>query len=479
MGLPSDSVSGHRSQSSASSTSKTPETGPAMLKNASLNFAVPPVPRNVSLHNPSDVFPEKITASSSVPAKRKRDSDNAEPVSPEKPFASQIFNIYVGTERTHFTAHEVFLARSPRLKALCVTKKGKYKGATNLKFPFEHPNSFSHLLEYLYLNVIAIPTGESIVEARQLADLFSVARRFQLHEMQKDVISRLDDSQISSRIPAMDFFSLAEDLFSEGMVDSLQRYFIKVAPPLINALNDEHLPKLERMVADGGEFAQALFAAYRETFHLKTVEESKEKLSTSSDTEVGTRVKIEMQPETKIEQGTNKLKVSSPSWDSLSEKDKMLVNLRSETSNWNQISQAWHKATGTKVSIKGLLARYTHITAGWRPLKDGDVRNPNFTSPQFHFRFSLTPIYYKKPFPTNVGLERASHSGRSASQSQVRRRNLADDRQRDGGEGRRSLSAVLPAEHVLPDSGGPRKQPVIQRAESGGRVAELRTGGSS
>ena len=82
MGLPSDPVSGHLSQPSASSTPKTPETGPAMLKNASLNFTVPPVSMNVSLHNPSDVFPEKITASSSAPAKRKRDSDNAEPVNP-------------------------------------------------------------------------------------------------------------------------------------------------------------------------------------------------------------------------------------------------------------------------------------------------------------------------------------------------------------------------------------------------------------
>lgn len=195
--------------------------------------------------------------------------------------------------------------------------------------------------------------------------------------MQNDVISRLDDSQISSRISAMDFFSLAEDLFSEGMVDSLQRYFTKVAPPLINALNDEHLPELERMVADGGEFAQALFAAYRETFRLKTVEELKEKLSTSSDKEEGTHVKTEMQPEIKTEQGTKQSKVSSPSWDSLSEKDKMLVNLRAETGNWNQISQAWYKATGMKASIKGLLARYTHITADWRPLKDGDVWSPS------------------------------------------------------------------------------------------------------
>ena len=207
--------------------------------------------------------------------------------------------------------------------------------------------------------------------------------------MQKDIISRLDDSQISSKISVMDFFSLAEDLFSEGIVDSLQKYFIKVSPPLINALNDEHLPELERMIAAGGEFAQALFAAYHETFRPKTAEESKEKLSTSSDTDVETHIKTEMQPEIKIEQETKKSKVSCESWDSLSEKDKMLVSLRAETGNWNQISQAWYKATGMKASIKGLISRYTLITADWRLLKDSDVCT----------KFFLIPIYHEKPLP--------------------------------------------------------------------------------
>lgn len=299
---------------------------------------------------------------------------------------SQIFDVYVGAEKRHFTAHEEFLARSPRLKLMCSSKNMKRhsKGATNLIFPFENPNSFSHLLQYLYLSIIAVPPSEPLAEARQLAELFSVARKFQLDEMQEDIISRLDTSEMSSRISTMEFFSLAEDLFLEGVVNSLLRYFLKVAPSLIKTLDEEHLPELERMVADGGDFAQALFAAYRETYRLnsleddpKTQEELKEELSIFSD------VKTEMEPEIKDEPGTKKVKVSPPSWDNLSEADKILVRLRAETGNWNQISQKSYKATGVNASIKELLARYSRITADWWQLKNGDVCNSNLPSPPF------------------------------------------------------------------------------------------------
>lgn len=299
---------------------------------------------------------------------------------------SKIFDIYVGTERKHFSAHEVFLARSPKLKLSCAnqkTKKGQSKVATTLIFPFEHPNSFGHLLEYLYLNIIAVPASEPLNEARQLAELFSVAKRFQLPQMQEDIISRLDNSEMSSRISVMEFFGLAEDLFSEGMVNGLQTYFAKAAQPLIKTLDEEHLLELERMVAEGGDFAQALFSAYRETFRLIT-EEVKEEFSSSSGTDVETIVKTEMQPEIKVEPGTKKSKVSPPSWVNLSEADKTLVQLRAETSNWNQISQAWYRATGNKATIKALIIRYSRITTDWWQLKLGDV-------------CSLTPSYFPIP----------------------------------------------------------------------------------
>lgn len=301
---------------------------------------------------------------------------------------SQIFDIYVGTEKQHFTAHEVFLAHSPRLKLMCTAKKTIKKGNTKLIFPFDHPSSFAHLLEYLYFSIIAIPTSESVREARQLADLFSVAKKFQLPEMQEDIISRLDSSGISSRLSAMEFFGLADDLFSEGIVQNLHKYFAKAAPPLIKALDHEHLPELERMAAEGGDFAQALLAAYRQTFVLSTpvddpkaLEQFNLESSTSSDTDVGTSVKTEMQPEIKDEFGTKMLKVCPPSWDNLSEADKMLVRLRAETGNWNQISQAWCEATGANASIKTLLASYGRITADWWQLKYGDVCNPHPVSP--------------------------------------------------------------------------------------------------
>lgn len=210
----------------------------------------------------------------------------------------------MGAEKQHFTAHEEALARSPRLKLLCTkqtTKKGNSKLRPSLVFPLEDPNSFGHLLEYLYLNIVFIPASESLVEARQLADLFSVARTFELGELQEDIISRLESSGISSRVSAMEFISLAEDLFSGGMVKGLQSYFAKEAPSLMKTLSDDHFLEVECMIAEGGDFAQALFSAYREAFRLKNREEAKENLSRGNDADVETSVKIDMEPETKDE----------------------------------------------------------------------------------------------------------------------------------------------------------------------------------
>lgn len=360
---------------------------------------------------------------------------------------SQIFDIYVGTERQHFTAHEVFLARSPKIKSMCTKQAAKKRNGrytTSLVFPFEHPNSFGHLLEYLYFNIIAVPASNCISEARQLADLFSVARRYQLPELQEDIIARLDNSEMSSRVSTIEFFSLAEDLFSEGMVNSLQKYFAKVAPPLLQTLDDEHMSELERMVTEGGDFAQALFATYREAFRLKVREGGhkplkglEKELSTSSDMAVGTYLKIKMQPEIKDEHGTKESKVSSPSWDSLSEADKTLVRLRTETGNWNQIRQAWSKATGADASIKELLARYGGITSDWWQLKDGDVCNPSpllFPSEAYPIFPNLTlGILSNTRLLTRIFcyyLEGTSHSGRSASRGQVPQRYVSDDRRR-------------------------------------------------
>lgn len=308
---------------------------------------------------------------------------------------SPIFHIYVGTEKQHFTGHEAFLARSPKLKFLCAqdAKKGNVKGIRKFFFPMEHPESFGHLLEYLYLNIIAIPTSDSSAETRQLAGLFSVARRFQLHELQEDIIARFYHSQMSSRVSAMEFFSLAKDLFSEGMINSLEKYFAKEAPLLIKTLDDECFPELECMVAEGGPFAQALFAAYRAAFRPqtlgtgpKTPKELKEELSTSSNADGREYIKTEMQAETEYEHETEdehetkRLKVSPPPWDDLNEADKFLVQLRAETGNWNQISKAWNKANGANASVKTLLDRYSHITAKWWSLNDGDVCKHNSPS---------------------------------------------------------------------------------------------------
>lgn len=84
MGLASNSVLGHLPKPPALGTTKNPETGSATLQSEFGASASRPVPISASSPKPCQLVPEKTAATTSVPAKRKRSSDDVEPVNPEE-----------------------------------------------------------------------------------------------------------------------------------------------------------------------------------------------------------------------------------------------------------------------------------------------------------------------------------------------------------------------------------------------------------
>lgn len=82
-------------------------------------------------------------------------------------------------------------------------------------------------------------------------------------------------------------------------------------------------------------------------------------------------------------------------------------------------------------------------------------QNPSY-SPRFGIWGSLKRLIADDKF--YYYLEGPSHRGRSASPGQVPQRNVGEHRRRDGGEGRRSISAIIPAEDVCQNQGGRESQ---------------------
>ena len=194
-------------------------------------------------------------------------------------FTSPVFDIFVGPQKYQFSAHQAILAQSPVLEKLCTaqaSKKGRAK--TSLLLPREKVPHFSALLQYLYsgrvlLNLSSEPaasggaantatntdsptnavntpvpvtgTGtdtatqplsesELVVRtAKKLAKLYCVGAAYELAELQKSVTRLLSETKLWDKLPGMEFFELAEKLYTDDPEevegDSFAKFFRDVS----------------------------------------------------------------------------------------------------------------------------------------------------------------------------------------------------------------------------------------------------------
>ena len=273
---------------------------------------------------------------------------------------SQVFDIWVGSEPCRFSVHEHYLARSPKFKSMCTSAKlrsGKSKMANVLTLPKENPVDMALIFEYLYFDTLDIAHTDSLEEAKQLANLFTLGCRFQLDDLVKKVVVKLETSKISSRISAMQYMTLMEGLYLEENYSDLNIHFAKIAPDLFKTITESDYAEIERMIGEGGPYASALFKGFRIAFGQK---------SPQTD---GSSTSSEIKSDSVDEPETKKPKLSPPDtfpqpssyWDNLSNEDKTLVRLRAQMDSWSQISDALEKITGEHTPVGKLRNRYNHI----------------------------------------------------------------------------------------------------------------------
>lgn len=356
-------------------------------------------------------------------------------------FDSQIFDLYVGPEKRHFAVHRAVLNQSPQIRSLCNTqalsKNGGAKGRTTLSLERDDPKGIGHLLEYLYTNKFTVRGVESLDEAKQLADLYLLASNYTLPGLQEAVITQLESSHTSSKITAMQFFNMAEDLYSEEPHVAMREYFAKVAPGLLRTVAEDELQELLRMISEGGDFATDLFAAHHQAFgpgHLPASHPE-------SETQDGPVPKSETTDEPLA--GPDNIRTAwddaheIPSfWHEMTAADQLLITMREEGKTWNEIDHAQTEQHGKSGSISEWVSRYGRISINMAHMrmKKGDVGSPEHPK----VRLMLTGSHLGGP-PLRC---------QRADRNKVSARQVVFDCRSDGEKRCRAISTRLPPEEV-------------------------------
>ncbi|KAL9027062.1 MAG: hypothetical protein Q9196_004363, partial [Gyalolechia fulgens] len=302
-------------------------------------------------------------------------------------FASKIIDVYIGDERYHYVAHEAFLFKSEELKtqydAANRAKKKTNKNPTVLNLPRESPKEFGQLLEYLYLGQLTLYASEAQGQAEELLSIWVMGSKHSLIDLQKQVIRQLEEHDIAGKLPALAFLRLADSLYESEVDNGLRRYFAKVAVDVVRKIKTTDMPTLLNIMSEGGSFASDLFHAYHQASGLQGPSEVDQ--PKTSDT-----VKDEGQQEPRhgfakrARTGAASSSIlpaaatsASPdvrtkwdeenhipeAWETASTEDKLLVTKAEDGLSWTTIAELWEKATGTRMSINGLIQRCDRIKA--------------------------------------------------------------------------------------------------------------------
>ncbi|KAL2037765.1 hypothetical protein N7G274_009490 [Stereocaulon virgatum] len=193
-------------------------------------------------------------------------------------FTTSIFIIQLGPEGRPdcptFHAHESVLCGS-KIMALEIEKAKANRRATKqntLPLMPHDPVAFEQMLQFLYkdrFNLTADPPKPAppitaIERMREIHELFSLAKHYQLPNLQKQVVKLFSHARMLSKVTPATFFDWAEDMYYEELdhdVGPFKAYFSRVAPVMLREAKEETLTELYRMTAQGGGFSCELFKA--------------------------------------------------------------------------------------------------------------------------------------------------------------------------------------------------------------------------
>lgn len=159
--------------------------------------------------------------------------------------------------------HQQILAQSPVL--VCMTKSSFSEGVTKkINLPEDNADQFGRLIKYLYGNhedALDFDSFKDSIKVDKLADLYALAEKYQLPDMQVDITEMLETLRLLS-ISWTTFFQTAHRI-CQSTRDSDEifgKYFTRqAAKHLRSSLEDKKLEELSEAVESGGSFARMAF----------------------------------------------------------------------------------------------------------------------------------------------------------------------------------------------------------------------------
>ena len=180
-----------------------------------------------------------------------------------------MFTCQLGKDGPELKAHEFTLKRSPVLvEAIQKARANKRVTKHEILYLMAHDKTaFEQMLCYLYTDKFQMSKNKSTTTSErldELKELMSLAKYYQLPDLQKQVVQVFKTSKLITQIPRAEFFDWAEDMYYEELDHEngpFKIHFSMVAPNLLKGLDEACKSSLTAMANRGGGFAQQLFIA--------------------------------------------------------------------------------------------------------------------------------------------------------------------------------------------------------------------------
>ncbi|KAL9118227.1 MAG: hypothetical protein Q9187_005230, partial [Circinaria calcarea] len=197
-------------------------------------------------------------------------------------FASKVFTITVGDSNSTFSAHANILSKSPVLARMCQAPfQESLTGHIDL--PDESAEDFGFLLEYLYIENLAVPLFDTeedeVAFANKLADIYIIADKYQVISLKFRIVKEFISITPFSDNPSA-FFQMAHRMYHDTSGSKsdgpFRDYFEYRAALLMRYMNDDVLEVLDGLLEDGGKFAVDIAKAMRRELDYEVCERLKD-----------------------------------------------------------------------------------------------------------------------------------------------------------------------------------------------------------
>lgn len=274
-----------------------------------------------------------------------------------------------------------------------LTSKRSKKGTT-LNLPRENPREVGQVIQFLYLNDLALTATEPQAQLDELLSAWKNATQFAVADMKRHVLQKLDTLSLAEKVHALNFIKATDQMYEYDIDVDLRIYFNKVAPSVVRKIRASERRCLDDMIEEGGSFAADLFSAYRRAFDISAdvKGEGPARSAKGVGGDASGIMLIPMParsgPVDNRTQWDRQHRIPAL-WTRVSEADKLLVSMVKADEGWIAILDAVQQKTREKSTITDLLERYNRLKANILRVESDDVSSAPCCVSLRHYHYHM------------------------------------------------------------------------------------------